>query len=92
MWRYSCKHLDSVKLICTVTQILEVIYHIGRRNHTLTLAKAGFCAYLLMLSLEMSMNGPPGSVSMDAVPSLTWRPEAVVTGLPEKGEGQECTI
>ena len=53
--------------------------HYMQTEHTL--ARSGLLAYLAMLSFEMSMKGPSGSVSMEAVPSLTWRPEAVVTGL-----------
>ena len=33
---------------------------------TLTLASGGRCAYLVRFSLEISMNGPPGSVSIEA--------------------------
>lgn len=42
-----------------------------------------------MLILDTSINGPPGSVSMEAVPSLTWRPDAVVTGLGMKWSGAQ---
>ncbi len=55
-------------------------------RYTHTLARSGLLAYLGMFSLETSTNGPSGSVSMEAVPSLTWRPEAVVTGLERERE------
>lgn len=44
----------------------------------LTLASAGLCAYFFRSRRSMLMKGPPGSESIEAVPSRTKRPELVM--------------